>query len=363
VSQESIQCRATRIVVDTSALRHNLQQVRELTPAAKIMAVIKADGYGHGMELVAQALSEADEFGVTDLDDVARLRKAGINKTVTILSSMFQASDLVSFTQRGIRPVIYDFSQLKMLADLPVSASLHVWLKIDTGMGRLGFSIEDAHFVLARLNENPAIGSVSAMTHLANADRPSDMTNQQQLDLFAAFTSDYSFNNVSVLNSGGIVAFPQQSYDFVRPGIMLYGISPQHRAGDVAFNLKNVMSFKSEIVSIKRMPAGSSIGYGSTYSLDTDTRIAVISAGYGDGYPRNAPTGTPVLVNGMLVPLVGRISMDLITVALGEVRAAVGDEVTLWGDGNAVEVVAESANTIAYELVCGITQRVQRVVV
>jgi len=355
--------RAAHVVIDTSAYQHNLERVLAFTPYARVMAVIKADGYGHGMEKAAEALAGADEFGVTDLDDVWRLRSAGIDKNLTLLSSSFDASDLASFSAQRVRPVIYDLSQLPMLGNLAESASLDLWLKIDTGMGRLGLSVEDANLAVAQLSKNLAIKSLSVMTHLANADKPDHPANKQQFKMFSDLITAYKFKDVSILNSAGVAAFSSEAYDLVRPGLMLYGISPLQNTSALDLDLRPVMSFRSKLISVKQLPAGSSIGYGSTYSLNEDTRIGVISAGYGDGYPRHAPNGTPVVVNDMVVPLIGRVSMDMICVDLSDVNAQVGDAAILWGEDNPVENVAGLAGSIAYELTCGITQRVERIVI
>ena len=315
------------------------------------------------MDIAAQVFEDADEFAVTSLDDVERLRDNGIQKTVTLLSSTFTANHLNQMSTRRIRPVIYDLDQLSELAKIHTDACLDLWLKVDTGMGRLGLSIEDAHLIAPRLISQPGINSVSAMTHLANADKPDHPSNQRQIKEFSRFTKDYDFHQVSIMNSAGTVAFSDHAQDIVRPGIILYGISPQIGTSAQSLNLRPAMSFKSELISVKRLPVGSTIGYGASYTLDSDSRIGVISCGYADGYPRHAPSGTPVLINGVFVPLIGRVSMDLITVDLGELQANVGDEAILWGEDNPIEEIAERSSTIAYELVSGITPRVERVVI
>jgi alanine racemase len=336
-------------------------------PKAKVMAVIKADGYGHGMEIAAKALASADEFAVSSLDDVKRLRSQGFDKPITMLSATFDADDLNIMPAQSVRPVIYDLSQLPVLAKLSATAELDLWLKVDTGMGRLGLCVEDAHLIAARLLSQAGVRSVSAMTHLANADDPDHPNNQRQIKRFLKFAQDYDFSQLSIMNSAGTVAFPQQAKSMVRPGLILYGVSPQLSPNMSSLaqqlDLRPAMTLKSKLISVKRLPVGSPIGYGSRYTLDADSRIGVISCGYADGYPRHAPSGTPVLINGMYVPLIGRVSMDLITVDLGEVKAEVGDDVILWGADNPVEVIAEMSNTIAYELLCGITPRVERIVI
>ena len=351
------------MLIDRAAVTHNLQRVRELTPNSKIMAVVKADGYGHSMEVAAQALGSADEFAVTGLDDVRRLRQAGIDKAITMLSSNFGVNDLNVMAKNAVRPVIYDHEQLSLLSNLDSNAALDLWLKLDTGMGRLGFSEQDLHLVVEKLLTNVGVNSVSLMTHLANADAPQHPSNSKQISAFLRFSENYSFHQLSILNSAGTIAFSDQAQDIVRPGIMLYGVSPDSDRSAVSLGLKPAMTFKSELISVKQLPAGSPVGYGSRYTLDSDTRIGVIACGYADGFPRHVASGTLVLVNGMLVPIIGRVSMDLMTVELGEMPASVGDSVTLWGADNPVEHIAQAAETIAYELLCGITQRVERIII
>ena len=355
--------RAAHVVIDRAAMAHNLAQVKALAPNASVMAVIKADGYGHNMEVAAQALNGADEFAVTSLDDVARLRSSGINKPLTVLSSMFDTEQLNQMSSQNVRPVIYDLAQISELAHLSDDANLDIWLKLDTGMGRLGLCIDDAHMVAQRLLNQSGIASVSVMTHLANADNPDHPSNQGQIKKFLKFAESYNFKQVSLMNSAGCIAFSEYAHDMVRPGVMLFGISPQQGKSSTDLNLKPAMTFKSKLISIKRLPVGSPIGYGSTYALDADSKIGVIACGYADGYPRHAPNGTPILINGMYLPLIGRVSMDLIAVELGDAPAELGDEVILWGEGNPVEELANACNTIAYELVCGIGTRVERIII
>jgi len=351
--------------IDTSSFEHNLNRVREMVPDAAVMAVIKADAYGHGMELAAKCLIAADEFAVTCLEDLQRLHRFGIDKPVTLLSARFDKSDLEYFAKHLTRPVIHEYEHLQCLRSLPSGTNLQIWLKVDTGMGRLGFSVEELPNVYARIQEMPGVESLSLMTHLANADQPGLVANQAQFTLFNAVLktakqNGQEYRQVSVLNSAGVVAFDKQAFDVVRPGLMLYGISPQAGLSADKLGLRPVMEFKSSVISVRSLPSGSSIGYGGTYTLDMDSRIAYVACGYGDGYPRHAPSGTNVFINGFLVPLVGRVSMDMLAVDIGELPVQVGDTVTLWGKDNPIEDIAEAAGTIAYELTCGITQRVVR---
>jgi len=363
VIQKRTHNRAAHVVIDRSAISHNLARVKALVPNSKVMAVIKANGYGHSMAAASQALLEADEFAVTGLDDVSILRNMGVMKPITMLSSSFDVSDLNQMSANSVRPVIYDQEQFSLLSQLDKSAALDIWLKLDTGMGRLGLSIEDAELNIPKLLNNAGIRSISLMTHLANADSPQHPATQKQIDVFLSFAQGYALQELSILNSAGIVSFGKHAQHIVRPGILLYGISPNEQDSTEELGLKPAMSFNSELISVKRLPSGSAIGYGSSYSLDSDTRIGVIACGYADGYPRHAPSGTLVMVNNMLVPIIGRVSMDLITVDLGEMRAEIGDPVCLWGADNPIEQVAEASGTIAYELLCSITERVERIVI
>lgn len=357
------QFRATHVVIDSRAYQHNLAVVRSLVPEARVMAIIKSDGYGHGMELAADALREADEFGVTCQDDAERLRQHGVSKPLTLLSGRYSTAQLNQFGDRRWRPVVYDESQLAAFDSLEGGTAIDIWIKIDTGMGRLGFYPDKLAEVYQRLRSNPRVGSISLMTHLANADYSEHPSNRYQIERFKECLSQHAFADASILNSAGTVGFHDSAFDIVRTGLVLYGIAPQAGKHATALPLKPVMQFRSQLLSVRAMSAGSPIGYGSTYTLETDTRVGIIAAGYGDGYPRHAPTGTPVYINGHTVPLIGRVSMDLITVDLGTVHAKVGDDVILWGTENPIELVAEKAGTIAYELTCGITPRVERLTI
>ena len=356
------------VELDSSAFAHNLQRARDFTPTANLMAVIKANGYGHGIDLSAQHLDDADEFAVTSVEDALHLRQTGVSKPLTLLSPTFDTADLNSFSKNSIRPVIYEYEQLAQINSMEESQSLSLWVKVDTGMGRLGFDVDEVVAVCARLSRHPNVENISLMTHLANADNSNEPLNEQQISSFKRLLKllrdhGVEIENASVLNSAGVVGYNEAAFDFVRPGIMLYGISPQQGTSAYELGLKPVMTLKSRVLSVRRMPAGSRVGYGGTYTLDSDSRLAYVACGYGDGYPRHAPSGTPVSVNGFLVPLVGRVSMDMLAIDIGELPVEVGNSVTLWGESNPIEDVAASAGTIAYELTCGITERVARLIV
>jgi alanine racemase len=247
-----------------------------------------------------------------------------------------------------------------LLQQLDSGAVISVWLKVDTGMGRLGFAAHQVPEVLRLLTSTPAVSDISLMTHLANADSKVHPLNKQQLAEFKHLSSSFEFKEVSILNSAGILNFADACESVVRPGMMLYGVSPFKEKCGKELGLRPAMTLKSQLISVKTVESGASIGYGSRDMLERTTQIGIVSCGYGDGYPRHAISGTPVVINGSTVPLIGRVSMDMIAVDLGEMHAAVGDEVVLWGDSNPVEVVAEFSDTIGYELVCGILPRVKR---
>jgi len=358
------QHRPIQVTIDKDAFKHNIARVKAMTPRTKVMAVIKADAYGHGMEVAARMLEDADEFAVVSIDDVLRLREAGIKKKLHLLSGVFNVEQLMMMSMQNVQPVIYDWEQLRMLEQLAPQAQLSVWIKVDTGMGRLGFLAEEMPEVIRRISVCTGLMDFSLMSHLANADNPDHPNNDRQCTVFKQLLANHpQCKAASLLNSAGIVSFSNAAYDAVRPGLILYGISPTLGQSAADLDLRPVMTLKSQLISVKRLPSGSPIGYAGTYTLDSDSKIGVVACGYGDGYPRHAPNGTPVLVNGMIVPLIGRVSMDMLAVDLGEMPAEIGDEVILWGANNPVEEVAREAGTIAYELCCGILPRVERVVV
>jgi len=355
--------RPTKVLIDTQALQCNLRRVKSLVPNTKVMAVIKADGYGHGMTIVADALEDADLFAVNGMDDVHCLRAHGIDKPITILSEFCERTQLNDLTALNVQPTLFDFSQLSEFTNIKDDSGLSVWIKVDTGMGRLGIAPAELPQALQALAKVKGIREISCMTHLANADAAEHPSNREQLEQFENLTQSAVFRDISVLNSAGILNFSDSAATLVRPGIMLYGISPLSGVSSTQLELKPVMTFVSELVSVKQLPAGSCIGYGSTYVLAQDSLVGVVACGYGDGYPRQITSGTPVSINGMLVPIIGRVSMDLMTVDLTGVSASIGDNVELWGNNVPIETVANSAGMISYELCCGILPRVERIII
>jgi len=354
--------RAARAVVDLAALRHNLQQVRRAAPRQQVIAVIKADAYGHGLLPVARALSDAEVFGVACIEEALRLREAGIDKPILLLEGFFHADELPLIQHHQLQIVVHGEHQLAMLESLPVqTAAIPAWLKLDTGMHRLGFSPDALVAAWRRLHACPAVAPVlGLMTHLANADDSNDDTTRQQLARLAALRPDPAVA-VSIANSAGILAWPDSHGDAVRPGIMLYGVSPMLNETGRQRDLRPVMSLRSELISIRQCKKGDAVGYGGSWLCPEDMPVGVAAMGYGDGYPRHAPSGTPVLVNGRRAALIGRVSMDMICIDLRtQPAAAIGDPVTLWGDELPAEEIAGCASTIAYELFCGVTSRVKK---
>jgi len=357
---------AAYAVLDLDAAAHNLHLVRSYAPDAKIMAVIKANGYGHGLQRIAEALQDADAFAVARVDEGIRLRKAGIKNRIAVLEGFTCAEELDELLHYRLDAVVHSVIQVEIFESRSEQAQIAIWLKLDTGMNRLGFKAKEFNAVYQRLNRCSMIRQpISLMTHLANADDKQDATTLKQISLFnntlAALSPGLdSSNERSIANSAGILAWKEALTDWVRPGVMLYGISPFPDSTGEQLGLKPIMSLHSRLIAVKPITTGDKVGYSGTWVCEKPTTLGVVAIGYGDGYPRYAKAGTPVLINGQRVPLIGRVSMDMITVDLEtQPNAKPGDPVTLWGDGLAVEEIALCADTIPYTLVCGVTQRVQ----
>lgn len=351
---------AAYAIVNLDAVQHNLQKVRASAPDAKVMAVIKANGYGHGLVRIAEALRNADGFAVARVQEGIRLRKAGLRNRIAVLEGFTYAEELDALISYGLDAVVHSHAQLDIFAGRTGPAQIAVWLKLDTGMNRLGFKADEFAAVYQRLKACRIIKQpINIMTHLANADDQDDPMTARQLRLFHETVADFQ-GECSIANSAGILGWPDALSDWVRPGVMLYGISPFPGRTGVELGLKPIMGLHSRLIAVKRVEQGDTVGYGGGWRAEKATTLGVVAIGYGDGYPRYARAGTPVLVNGQRVPLIGRVSMDMITVDLAaQPEARPGDAVTLWGDGLAVEEIAECAETIPYTLVCGVTQRVR----
>ena len=345
--------------VDSAALRHNLEIVRRWAPMSRVMAVIKANAYGHGLVAVARALESADAFAVARVDEGLTLRAAGIKTPTVLLEGVFDREQLDAAAAAGFELVVHTPEQIELLRSAP-AGRFKVWLKLDSGMNRLGFKGEAFGAAHAALS---ALGSVQSpvnlFTHLASADEPQLSTTADQLARFAEATR-FLPGERSIANSAGMLSFAEAQCDWVRPGLLLYGVSPIGGAIGADYGLRPAMTLRSHVIAVKDLAAGERVGYGGDWTASRPTRLVVAAVGYGDGYPRNLGMGTPVLVNGERAGLAGRVSMDMIGVDVTDLKREpkLGDPVVLWGEGLPVEEIAVWAATIPYELLCGISQRV-----
>lgn len=349
--------RGVRAIIDLSALVHNFNRVKSLVGSSKIMAMVKSNAYGHGLLPCANAIANAgaDALGAASLETAIILREH-FQQEIVVMSGITQADELLLCSQQNLFPVIHHASQLSLLPTL--KKPLTIWLKVDTGMHRLGFLPQELPEVLSTLAKLKSVHIRGLMTHFAEADHTDLSFTQQQMNCFQQVSKNFK-GPKSLANSAAILKYPDTYADWVRPGIMLYGASPMSNQKGLDFGLKPVMTLQSKLIAIKEVAKGECIGYGCTWQCPQKTLIGVAAIGYGDGYPRHAPNGTPVLLKGKRVPLVGRVSMDMITLDISsEPQAKIGDVVTLWGKGLPVEEVATKAQTISYELFCQLTSRV-----
>lgn len=351
--------RPAKVVISLSALRHNFSRIRTLAPDSRIMAIVKADAYGHGIAHIAQSLEDADAFGVACLEEARELRQADIKQRINLLEGPYAGEELNEISELELDIVVHDISQVEMLEQSQLNKSIDVWLKIDTGMHRLGFLPELVNDVISRLQQTKNVKDIRLMTHLASAnDRDNPMT-LEQIQCFNQIAENQNVEK-TIANSAAIMAFPDAHVDWVRPGIMLYGVSPFSDNQGPQQGLKPVMTLQSRLITVKQLKAGEPVGYGATWRCPEDMLVGVVAAGYGDGYPRHAKSGTPVLVNGKRAELIGRASMDMLTVDLrSQAQAKTGDPVVLWGEGLPVEEIANHADTIPYEVLCAVHKRLE----
>ncbi len=349
--------------VDSGALEHNLQAVRQWAPHSRIMAVIKANAYGHGLIAAARALESADSFAVARVDEGLALRAAGIHKSTVLLEGVFDREQLDAAAAAGFELVVHTAEQIELLraAKADAAEGFKVWLKLDSGMNRLGF--KGAAFDAALKTLSALSGGVQTpvnlFTHLASADSPELSATTEQLARFAQATASLPGER-SIANSAGMLSFPESQADWVRPGLLLYGVSPFSGTIGADYGLQAAMTLQSHVIAVKDLAPGEHVGYGGDWTARRAARLAVAAVGYGDSYPRNLASGSPVLVNGVRAPLAGRVSMDMIGIDVTDLPRPprLGDPVVLWGAGLPVEEIAVWANTIPYELLCGISQRV-----
>ena len=342
--------------IDLDALRHNFAIARRCAAGARAFAVIKANGYGHGVLRVARALRDADGFALVELDAAVRLREAGIKQRIVLLEGFFELAELPILVEHRLGAVVHSEEQLAMLRGLSADAALDVLLKINTGMNRLGFAPEDVSRVLGALKSHPGIAQITLLTHFANADDARGVA--WQMERFKRATRGLELP-ASLANSAAILRYPETHGDWIRPGIMLYGCSPFADTVGAELNLQPAMSLTSELIAVQTLQPNDTVGYGGLYTAERATRIGVVACGYADGYPRHAPTGTPVWVAGKHTGTVGRVSMDMLCVDLSGVPdARVGSHVMLWGADNPIEKVAAASGTVGYELMCALAPRV-----
>ncbi len=352
--------RPIHALIDLSALEHNLSVVRRHTPSSRVMAVIKADAYGHGLLHAAEAFKSADGFAMLEIDAAIRLREAGYRQTILLIEGFFSITELALFEQYQFCTVIHHSEQLEMLPAYGRLGGLDVFLKLNSGMNRLGFTPEQFPAALESLKSNPAVGQITLMTHFACADEPNGGREVAgQLQCFNAVTAGWNLPR-SLANSAAILRYPETHADWVRPGIMLYGASPFSDTAASELDLFPAMTVSSRIIAVQNLRSGDGIGYGHIFRADRPMRVGIVAGGYADGYPRHASIGTPVLVNGRRSRILGHVSMDMLHVDLSGIESAgVGSPVTLWGEGMPVDEVAQSAGTISYELLCSLAPRIR----
>lgn len=351
--------RPIRATIDLAAFRHNYRHAKSLADQARAVAVIKANGYGHGAIPIARSMSgEVDAFGVASIDEALELRESGIRDPILLLEGVFEPDEFALVDRLGLSTVIHSVYQLDWLAQANTSRGIECWLKIDTGMHRLGIPPTQTGPLFERLSNLPQCGDLVLMSHFARADETDSDATRRQLADFQQTCDGLAYPR-SLANSAAILAWPQAHADWIRPGIMLYGASPIKNEIPTAAALRPVMQLASSLIAIRELDAGSAIGYGGRYRCANPTRVGVVACGYGDGYPRHAIDGTPVAVKGVRTQVIGRVSMDMITVDLTPVDSPrVGDPVELWGNTIPANEVAKASETIAYELFTSVTSRV-----
>ena len=349
--------RPIQLIIHSAALKHNYLLAKQRAPQSKAFAVIKANAYGHGLQRVAAILSEADGFALLEIDQAIALRRAGLTQAILLLEGVFSAQELQMCAEHQLSIALHNEQQLLWLETAKLARPVHAYLKLNTGMNRLGFVAERANELVQRLAACANLASLGVMSHFACAD-DRDVGVSAQHQRFIAATTDLDLP-VSLANSAAILEYPQVACDWVRPGLMLYGASPFAERSAAQLGLQPAMTLRSQIISTQLLQAGDFVGYGAYFRADRPMRIGTVACGYADGYPRHAPSGTPVWVAGRLTRLLGRVSMDMLAIDLTDFPGvAEGAVVELWGRHLPIDVVAQAAATISYELMCAISPRV-----
>jgi alanine racemase len=355
--------RPARAIINLSRLKRNFDIAQSLSPNSKTIAVVKANGYGHGLKEVALALdNDADALAVACIDEALEIRAAGVKSPVIILEGFYDKNEVDVAVANNFWLVLSCLESIEHISKMELKGRLTLWLKVETGMHRFGLSYDDFKTAYVKiLGCNSINKNIVVMTHFACADELENTMTSDQIIEFKNITSGLNIQ-FSLANSAALLAWPESHSHWNRPGYMLYGESPLSQEHVNATGIKPVMTLKSAITTIKFIKSGDSVGYGSIWTANRDSKIATVAIGYGDGYPRNARNGTPVLVNGARIPLVGRVSMGVITIDITEQKdIAVGDEVILWGEGLSISEVASHAGTLGYELLAGMPARVPRI--
>jgi alanine racemase len=360
-----------RAEIRLDALKHNYKILRNAVPGSKVMAAVKANAYGHGLVTVSRALADVDALGVARLVEAKKLREAGIDKSIVLMGGVIDPAEFALAVALRCAVVIHSASQVDIL-EASNEAVTRIWLKVDTGMNRLGVRPEDVPALIARIRAAGAGCEMGLMTHLANSDEISDPMSKCQIDRFYKLADNFD-GDVSIANSAALMGLGDQidapdlwtntGDQWIRPGVSLFGVSPIIGKTARELNLRPVMQFESSLIAVKPIFKGERVGYGGCWQAKRDSMLGIVAAGYADGYSRFLPSGTPVLLNGRRVPLAGVISMDMCAIDLGpRARDKIGDTVTLWGDGLPVEEVAAFANASAYTFICGVVDRAGRLI-
>ena len=348
--------RPIQAIIDLAAMRNNLSIASRAAAHARTLAVVKANAYGHGLLRAARAFSAADGFAILEIDNAVRLREAGYKQPILLLEGAFDTRELHTAAAHGFACAIHDPDQASMLQDLPADARLDVFVKLNTGMHRLGITQSALGAVMDRLRNDEHVRSLTLMTHFACADDARGVS--EQWLAFGRATHDYRLP-CSAANSATILRYPQAHGDWVRPGIILYGSSPFADVTADQLGLRPAMTLVSQIIAVQNLQPGDAVGYGATFVAARPMRIGIVACGYADGYPRHAPSGTPILVAGTRTATVGRVSMDMLCADISAIpQAGRGSPVTLWGEGLSVDEVATAAGTVSYELLCALAARV-----
>ena len=343
-------------IINYQAIEFNLAKVKQLAPKSKVLAIIKADAYGHGQLKVARHLDQADALAVVYVEQAKALRNAGIKQPIVLIYGVNDCKQMQMAIDIGCDLVIHHPYQLALLQQLPRHERMRIWLKIDTGMHRLGFEAEQTDYLIKQIKQSPGIKDIILMSHLATAEVPNCSHCQQQIQLFEQLTSQLPYEK-SLLNSAGIIAYPKHQLDWVRPGLLLYGASPFADQTGAALGLQSSMHVRARITSIKTIKKGEKIGYGGVPIGSHDRMVATVGIGYAEGYPRHAQSNTPVLVRDTICHLIGRVSMNMLAIDISHCsHCQIGDWVTLWGEQLPIEMVAKHSNSITHEIMCRMGQ-------